>query len=1449
MSKASVVQRLADQDNNWRRPRSPALAIPGASPGANVKSSPPIESSPSAFSKSLGSRHANNNNRLPLPGDGHNASSHSPRSRLRPSPEEKHVDLASSTGNWRAHPATVKPDKTASSPATAHSGSLGSHHGQHRKHLGFVASSNASEVARRAFEVSEIGSIGSPARHRSDVGTSAEPSTSSSRPSHGDANRGDSGSTTPSATSGSFAPMASLQPLRVSGFEMEPKHKREPRKENWAETPTSSLPSLPASPSSDRSSTDHSFGAFGGALASRSKDKHLVLPQSSSSPSRVVLDRMRDPGNRLESAPALQGRFDLGELVNGKAAGSSSAARGLTNGASPRKGPASVDAPGSSTLGLNNGTTSNLNPLRLPSEMPARFRHSVDPPASAPAPVRNAQTKAREHYSASPGRHSDLPGAAHGLRHSRGETSTSAHNNSNFSSPSSASVASLRPTYGVYRPPHLRHQDSFSGLKPRMSHYDRVRTSSLRGTLRSPDPFSRPGSTVPPAIPEDAAAYTPSAGRAGIQRAASPRATLTDSPARLEVGQRPRSVSISTEAASDEHGNEAGRGKERWDDSQAGEEFDLSHEDMMQMKTSLTDSYCLSRRSSMMIDFKVGNGFPVVDIFQIGDRLGPGMVHDGYPIVIAETSIGFNAQMRDVTGTQLEVKQKLGEGSYAVVYLVEEVAGNGQVLVGPKDDEMQGGQDGARPIEGAQGHEEEADTTVRDNSMGGATPSNANDVSDDLDEVNFDDTTYSSTLRASEQPRRSFASRAAAEDEQAREDSAMSGSFVRRAILGEPIDETPGIDQPHEGRLFALKCLCKRDLSEDMLELQRLESTIHQSIPPHNNIVTLYRTYETPEWLFLVLEYCPGQDLFFWLEQAHDADGDDPSTVRAIAEAHGRPQPDTDGSSSEEGTPPSPSLLASTSAMGLLSRKRLRLISKMFRQMCTAVQFCHNRGIAHRDIKPENFIVEDRRNIGEDGQEEDEDASDESRSASTHDGSRSRRSTFSRRVSAASASTTRSDSTSIDGGDSARRGPSSSSVVVKLTDFGLATAEKECRDFDCGSKPYMAYECAHNITSFYDPQQADVWSLGIVLLNMIFHRSPFREPNMDRCESFRAYCYDPLDFLMNSFEGLTEEAAHFLSSKVLCNVIPRPEEVGQEGTMTDSGQLIPIKRRISAREFGEWAKDLPNRFGLQPHEKHKKIVKRGGYSSEFTSPLVHSRAGSGTSSYIMTNGGTSRVTPTSSPRRALDKLMIAEGDDRGAGQYSLFPEYGGLDGRSSKSGSDGKGRRGSSTPDGQHRRPSQDIPPLTPETLPSPTFSPRPIRPSNASGGGLRSIESLQRRMSSTSPSPTAGSPSRSPRPAAANRTPTTTISPVTKLASPLKSVSSPPGLKKPAQSMAILAPPQVVVEEDDDDDDEAVVVDGDVEANGDQQEQQQQSQGLATPEVQEAASMMKGLRRLLGRE
>ncbi|KAM0792021.1 hypothetical protein ACM66B_006250 [Microbotryomycetes sp. NB124-2] len=321
------------------------------------------------------------------------------------------------------------------------------------------------------------------------------------------------------------------------------------------------------------------------------------------------------------------------------------------------------------------------------------------------------------------------------------------------------------------------------------------------------------------------------------------------------------------------------------------------------------------------------------------------------------------------------------------------------------------------------------------------------------------------------------------------------------------------------GRHFALKCLCKKDLTQELIEVQRGEAVLHRSLPEHQYIVQLYGAYETDDWLFLVLEYCPGRDLFYWLlesrqgtSEAFDSQANSPSSpnrplssVSSDDEAHlsrtitaSNPAPEMLG----DETPPSPSLLASANT-SLLSRKRLRLISRMFGQMCQAVQACHDVGISHRDIKPENFIVvENKQNDGEGG---------------------------------------------------------SGRITVKITDWGLGTREERCEDFDCGSKPYMSYECRNNLAPSYDPRQADVWSLGLVLLNLLYHRNPWADPSLDDPD-FSAYVRDQRGFLQDRFDGMPDDVASFLSENVFCDVL---EKVNG----------LP-KRRVSAGEFGKWASRL-----------------------------------------------------------------------------------------------------------------------------------------------------------------------------------------------------------------------------------------------------------------------------------
>ncbi|ODV86251.1 hypothetical protein CANARDRAFT_182004, partial [[Candida] arabinofermentans NRRL YB-2248] len=63
---------------------------------------------------------------------------------------------------------------------------------------------------------------------------------------------------------------------------------------------------------------------------------------------------------------------------------------------------------------------------------------------------------------------------------------------------------------------------------------------------------------------------------------------------------------------------------------------------------------------------------------------------------------------------------------------------------------------------------------------------------------------------------------------------------------------------------------------------------------------------------------------------------------------------------------------------------------------------------------------------------------------------------------------------------------------IKLTDFGLATDEVYCTDFDVGSERYMSPELLeHKGIDTYRADKVDIWSMGICLLNITFGKNPF----------------------------------------------------------------------------------------------------------------------------------------------------------------------------------------------------------------------------------------------------------------------------------------------------------------------------------------------------------------------
>lgn len=114
------------------------------------------------------------------------------------------------------------------------------------------------------------------------------------------------------------------------------------------------------------------------------------------------------------------------------------------------------------------------------------------------------------------------------------------------------------------------------------------------------------------------------------------------------------------------------------------------------------------------------------------------------------------------------------------------------------------------------------------------------------------------------------------------------------------------------GKKVAIKIINKEKLSESVLQKVEREIAIMKLIE-HQNVLCLYDVYENRKYLYLVLEHVSGGELFDYLVKK-----------------------------------------------GRLTPKEAR---RFFRQIISALDFCHSHSICHRDLKPENLLLDDKNNI------------------------------------------------------------------------------------------------------------------------------------------------------------------------------------------------------------------------------------------------------------------------------------------------------------------------------------------------------------------------------------------------------------------------------------------------------------------------------------------------------
>ncbi|XP_060949814.1 maternal embryonic leucine zipper kinase [Limanda limanda] len=113
------------------------------------------------------------------------------------------------------------------------------------------------------------------------------------------------------------------------------------------------------------------------------------------------------------------------------------------------------------------------------------------------------------------------------------------------------------------------------------------------------------------------------------------------------------------------------------------------------------------------------------------------------------------------------------------------------------------------------------------------------------------------------------------------------------------------------GEKVAIKIMNKKDLGDDLprvkVEIDAMKNLSHQ------HVCRLYQVIETSTQIFMVLEYCPGGELFDYII-----------------------------------------------AKDRLSEEETRVF---FRQIVSAMAYVHSQGYAHRDLKPENLLIDENHNL------------------------------------------------------------------------------------------------------------------------------------------------------------------------------------------------------------------------------------------------------------------------------------------------------------------------------------------------------------------------------------------------------------------------------------------------------------------------------------------------------
>ncbi|KAL1935539.1 hypothetical protein VTP01DRAFT_4679 [Rhizomucor pusillus] len=162
-----------------------------------------------------------------------------------------------------------------------------------------------------------------------------------------------------------------------------------------------------------------------------------------------------------------------------------------------------------------------------------------------------------------------------------------------------------------------------------------------------------------------------------------------------------------------------------------------------------------------------------------------------------------------------------------------------------------------------------------------------------------------------------------------------------------------------------------------------------------------------------------------------------------------------------------------------------KLVKTIFGQILDAMEYMHSRGVYHRDIKLENILLK---------ADDDED------------------------------------------------------IVCKVADFGLATRDHLSIEFGCGSSTYLAPEHFDDDQTDmmrgeellpYDAAKSDVWSLGILLIALLFGRNPWQEATSVDA-SYAEFKRNPTMLKAQLFPDMSLALFRFLKNVLSLDASDRP---------------------------------------------------------------------------------------------------------------------------------------------------------------------------------------------------------------------------------------------------------------------------------------------------------------------